>query len=100
MKRAAPSLCTFCVTALVGTASPAFPENTCAPRSDVVGRLIGSYSERQVFLGMAQNGGVVELYVAPNGAAWTIVISLPNGMTCLVAAGNGYEIVQAIGEPV
>ena len=63
----------------------------CDARSEVLGHLAGKYSENPVALGLATNGGVVELLTAADGTTWTIVITMPNGQTCLVAAGESWE---------
>jgi hypothetical protein len=63
----------------------------CDARSEVLGHLAGKYHESPVALGLATNGGVVELLTAVDGKTWTIVITLPNGQTCLVAAGENWE---------
>ena len=37
---------------------------------------------------------VVEVFASDESGTWTIVITLPNGMTCLVAAGNAFQDVE------
>lgn len=83
--------------AAVMLASPAFADGdapngpVCDARKEVLGHLEGKYHENPTALGLATNGGVVELLTAADGKTWTIVITLPNGQTCLVAAGESWE---------
>ena len=42
-------------------------------------------------MGLSNNGGVVEILTSPKGVTWTIIITMPNGMSCLVAAGKNWE---------
>ncbi len=66
----------------------------CAQRTQVVERLQKRYGETRQSVGLAQNNGVVEVYASSESGTWTIVITLPNGMTCLVAAGSAFETVD------
>jgi hypothetical protein len=75
--------------ALADDSRPAGP--ICDARQQVLGHLAGKYHENSIALGLATNGGVVELLTAADGKTWTIVITLPNGQTCLVAAGENWE---------
>ncbi len=64
---------------------------TCDKRPAVMSQLENKYSERPVAIGVANNGGIVEVLATEDGDTWTIIITLPNGMTCLVAAGEDWE---------
>ncbi len=64
---------------------------TCDKRPVVMRQLESKYDEKPIAIGIANNGGVVEVLTTPDGRTWTIVITLPNGMTCLVAAGEDWE---------
>jgi len=43
---------------------------------------------------VAGNGGLIELLTASTGATWTLIITLPNGPTCLLAAGQDWQPLQ------
>ncbi|GGA28835.1 hypothetical protein [Neptunicoccus cionae] len=75
--------------------SPAYSQQaSCAERTQVVERLQSKYGETRRSVGLAANNGVVEVFASDNSGSWTIVITLPNGMTCLVAAGDSYETLD------
>jgi len=63
----------------------------CDKRKDVMSHLARKYSELPVALGVANNGGLVELLTTEKGTTWTLIITLPNGLTCLLAAGESWE---------
>lgn len=71
------------------TASPAAALQ-CGQRDAVTITLAERYGESRRAIGLAQNGVVMELYAAPSGS-WTITITRPDGMTCLVAAGDNFQ---------
>src|SRR5690606_7686012 len=63
----------------------------CSPRADVLAQLAAKFGEAPVSAGLANNGGLLEVLAAPDGVTWTILITMPNGMSCLVAAGEDWQ---------
>ncbi|MFY2823657.1 hypothetical protein [Ruegeria sp. MALMAid1280] len=64
---------------------------TCAPREDVVKRLAEAYGETRRGIGIARQGTVMEVFASDQTGSWTITVTLPDGMTCLIASGQAYE---------
>lgn len=64
---------------------------TCAPREDIVKRLTETYGETRRSIGVARQGAVMEVYASDQSGSWTITVTLPDGITCLVASGQAYE---------
>ncbi len=71
-------------------ACPAVAQN-CAPRDDVVKRLTETYGETRQGIGIARQGAVMEVFASDSTGSWTITVTLPNGLTCLLASGQSYE---------
>ena len=65
-------------------------ESVCGNRDDIVARLESGYQEFNSAMGMSTNGGLVELYTSENGT-WTLMLTQPNGVSCLIAAGQNWE---------
>ncbi|WP_170353520.1 hypothetical protein [Ruegeria lacuscaerulensis] len=63
----------------------------CAPREDVVKRLTETYGETRQGIGIARRGAVMEVYASDTSGSWTITVTMPDGMTCLIASGQSYE---------
>lgn len=63
----------------------------CGNRDLVVERLTTKYGESRQSIGMAPKGRVVEVYASHETGTWTITITMPNGVTCLVASGQSFE---------
>jgi hypothetical protein len=76
-------------TAAFASAAAAAP--ACGKRDDVLAQLSDRYREAPVGIGLAGNGGLIELLTASTGATWTLLITLPNGPTCLLAAGQDWQ---------
>ncbi|MEM6306584.1 MAG: hypothetical protein AAF701_01200 [Pseudomonadota bacterium] len=74
------------------------PQN-CAPRDSVLTRLSNDYGETRRSVAMGQNETVVEVFASDTTGSWSITVTLPNGLTCLVASGQAYEAVQTAPKP-
>jgi hypothetical protein len=61
--------------------------SVCGDRSAVLTTLGGRYAEKTVSMGLAGNGTVVEVLSSEDGT-WTIIMTAPNGVSCLLAAGD------------
>lgn len=74
----------------------------CATRAQVVDVLTAKYGETRRSIGLAANNTVMELFASPTGS-WTVTVTLPEGMTCLMASGQGFETIAeelpAKGDP-
>jgi hypothetical protein len=68
---------------------------TCATRQAVLDRLENSYGETVQSIGLGSNNGIVEMFASSETGTWTITVTLPNGMTCLVASGQAFEDISA-----
>ena len=71
----------------------------CATRDKVVERLANKYGESRQSIGMAPKGRVVEIYASLETGTWTITVTTPNGITCLVASGQSFENLDEPIEP-
>ncbi len=78
-------------SAFAAAAAPAGDDELCGTRADILKHLGGRYREHPVAAGIALNGGYVELLSSRAGGTWTIVITKPDGSTCVVVAGEDWE---------
>lgn len=87
----------FGVGALILAAGHAFSQTPrpCAERAQVIERLASGYGEARHAIGLAANNHVMELYASEETGSWTVVMTTPEGVTCLVAAGQSYERIEA-----
>ena len=72
-------------------------QRNCAPRQVVLDRLTSKYGETRQSIGVASNNALVEVFAAQDTGSWTITVTMPTGLTCLVASGQSYEaLVEAL----
>lgn len=84
------------VSLLLWSQTAAAQQPACTDRSDVLSHLSSEYSEAPVAMGIANNGGVVEILSSKTGTSWTIILTMPNGMTCMIAAGEHWESIPSM----
>ena len=62
----------------------------CANRSEFLNHLSTNFKEAPVAMGLTANGGLLEVVASKDGS-WTIIVTMPNGMSCGVASGMSWE---------
>lgn len=67
----------------------------CAPHAEALAILAKQYRERRVAAGVSNGGELVEVFATKDGATWTILVTAPNGISCIVAAGEGWTGITA-----
>jgi hypothetical protein len=70
----------------------------CGDRDHILKRLEQAHEETPQAIGLASDGGVIEVLVSPEGG-WTMLLTYPRRPTCVVAAGAAWEMLQLTGEP-
>jgi len=73
---------------------PATAEAACDLREAILKKMLLGYKELPSARGIAANGSVIELLVSPDGETWTMMQSLPNGVSCMIATGESWEAVE------
>ncbi len=68
---------------------------TCDQRQRVLGHLADKYKEAPVAIGVTSAGSLVEVLSTGDGRTWTIIVSNPDGLTCLLATGEGWRAIQS-----
>lgn len=57
-------------------------------RSKMVEELAKNYAEAPRALGITSDGAVVELFTTNDGDTWTLMVTLPNGLSRVIATGE------------
>lgn len=66
-------------------------DRNCADRDRVVERLSTAYGESRQSIGLGANNAVIEVFASLETGTWTITVTSPAGLTCLVASGQAFE---------
>lgn len=85
----------FAIAATIASA-PAHAQAQCDSRDKILSTLAKKYSEEPIAVGLTSKGGLVEVLSTGDGNTWTIIMSTPDGKSCLVAAGEGWREKAAV----
>lgn len=101
MKPASKSLSAVVIASgLLLSAQPTSAQQVCAPRGKVTVQLEEKFDEQVVGRGLTPNAqAMFELFVSEVGS-WTVVVSEPNGRSCVVASGESWQHIRLlVGDP-
>ena len=83
---------------LTMTTTPSPATSFCADRTEMVKSLADKFRENPTAVGMINGDAVVEVFVSRDGT-WTILATGTDGKSCVLSAGEGFEInVAALGD--
>lgn len=92
-------LCTICASLIASAgASAAQQSRNCSERERIVLRLAEGYGESRQSIGLGANNSVIEVFASDDTGTWTILMTFPSGVSCLMATGNAFE--ATVGEPL
>ena len=92
MRRYTTAILTALILGSVLIAPAAVAQPVCGSHNTVSDNLKKSYSEAPVSMGLTTGGGIIEVFASEEGT-WTMVITQPNGVSCLIAVGQDWEIL-------
>ena len=72
---------------------PATAQTVCMERDHVLTAL-GEHAEVPVAVGLSDDGKVVEIAASSDGS-WTVIVTDPNKVSCIVASGVAWREVVA-----
>lgn len=80
---------------VVSPFNPALAQQACGERAKFMIKLEESFAELPVAMGLTDKGAVLEVFASKNGS-WTFLLTMPNGMTCVMDSGQAWETVVAV----
>ena len=70
--------------------NPVVAQQVCGERDKFTNKLENTYAEHPIAMGLTEKGAVLEVFASRHGS-WTFLITLPSGLTCVVASGQSWE---------
>lgn len=74
-------------------ALPAQAQTVCTMRTDLIKMLNEKYLEQAIGQGLVGERAILEVYVSEKGT-FTVVSSFPNGVACIIGAGNNWQVMK------
>lgn len=97
MRREMVLLPAFIGGLLAVTATQSQATNFCANRTEMVKSLADKFNENPTAVGQINGDAVIEVFVSEKGS-WTILATGTDGKSCVLSAGESWEInVAALG---
>ncbi len=72
---------------------PAHAQSNCDNRTSLIAKLDRNFGEQPIAVGLATTGNLLEVLISADGT-WTILITSPDGLTCIAAAGEHWQTLK------
>ena len=86
-------------TAATGPPVAAYAQINCGIRSQVVGVLKQQHGETILGVGVASQNAIYEVWRAKKLGSWTILMTKPNNISCIMATGRNWMEAPIRAEP-
>ncbi len=71
----------------------------CVKRTDLLDYMARNYGEAPVARGVMASGRVIEVLASAGGKTRTIIVTMPNGVSCGIASGRNWESIESRSPP-
>ena len=71
--------------------SVAMSQVPCGQRDKLFEWLAEKYKEAPIATGVSNNGRLIEVLSTHDGETWTLIVTSPDGNSCLIASGQGWR---------
>lgn len=73
--------------------SLAHAQAACGPHDVLLEHLADLYGEARLTVALDRAGNMIETYANLDTGTWTITVTTPGGPTCIIGAGQAFELV-------
>ena len=71
--------------------SVAMAQVQCGQRGKIVEWLAVKFKEAPIATGVSSKGSLIEVLSTHDGDTWTLIVTSPDGNSCLIASGQGWR---------
>ncbi len=72
-----------------GSSSIVAAQMLCVERVDMLNSLASEYGEELIEVKVIEDHGLLEVLKSPTKGTWTLLLTKPGGVSCVLATGNG-----------
>lgn len=80
----------------VALGPPAVAQSTCMPRDNLVDSLNSKFSETLAGGGLQTEQRLIEVWRSADSGTFTIIMTRPDGISCVLAAGQNWHDSAAV----
>ncbi|MCH7542671.1 MAG: hypothetical protein IIB65_03435 [Proteobacteria bacterium] len=77
-----------------GSSSILAAQMLCVDRVDMLDRLASEYGEELIEVKMMEEHGLLEVLKSRTKGTWTLLLTKPGGISCVLATGKGLDTVE------
>ena len=81
----------FAFALLLHSVATVKAQSVCMPHDDFRVELHKNFLEAPVAIAVANNGALIELYAKRDKSSWTLVMTRPGGLSCVLVAGEEWN---------
>ncbi len=70
-------------------------QSNCETRTSLIAKLDKGFGEQPIAIGLASTGNILEVLISTDGT-WTILVTSPDGLTCIAAAGEHWQTLKQV----
>lgn len=85
--------------AVLANSVPAMAQQVCAERTAVTDRLMTKYGENFAGGGLRNAKAIFEVWMSEEQGTWTILMTTPDGKSCVMASGTDWRDALPTTEP-
>lgn len=86
-----PKMTLLAAIATVALSGTAQAEPKCFDHGKILSQFANVYKEAPVAGGMTADGRLIEVLSTDDGLTWTLIVSKPDGESCVIMAGEGWR---------
>ena len=84
---------------MAAIAPPALAQTTCAERSKITNNLAQKFGETHIGGGLQSGTQMIEIWSSAKTGSFTILLTRPNGISCIVSSGQHWDNFVAAAMP-
>ena len=84
--------------ALLSLAGAAQAQAVCTTHNEITQHLENKFGESPIAVALANNGALVELFSTGDGATWTMVLTTPMGVSCVLVSGEALDMRRQVAQ--
>lgn len=88
------------IVGLAATAVPSHARSVCAERDHLTMGLADKFGESRIAGGLQSETKMVEVFMSEKTGSFTILLTTPDGQSCIVSSGKSWTTFEPILAPV
>lgn len=71
----------------------------CGDREAITQHLAEKFGERHAAIGLQSDSGLLEIWSSEQSGTWSVLLTRPDGQTCVMATGTDFYLLPELLKP-